>query len=500
MLLLVCALLAVDPRYHNYQETVDELRQLVTDYPTLCRLETLGYSTTNHWPILALKLSDHPAATEDEPRILYNGVHHACELIGNEICLYMAHDLLGRYGSDPNVTRWLDSNQIFLIPILNPDGHAINMADLDTIWRKNTHDFNQNGIFDPDSDGVDLNRNYDFLWQYGDPNQGSRYFRGFAPFSENETQVLRQLAEREKFIFDICWHSSINPGEGQTVYYPWRWGASWCPDYPETKTIAESIGRRIINDFGTGYYAALFGRADEGAVARNWLYHSLGTFAFTVEVSTRYQPPGYRVDSICQRVSLGAYYLLDRAHRSLVTGHIYDSLTRQPLIAEVKVLEATAGPDTIRPRLSDSLYGRYWRPLRPGTYTIEVSKYGYYPKTITGVVITPQQATVLDVPLVRNPEVEEYQYLRPARRPSGHPLRADSPIRYELPQASNIHLAVYDQSGRCLRLLVQGQQPAGDYAVTWNQLDDSGKPVAPGVYFAHLFSNNTNLTFKLVVP
>ncbi|MEO0108287.1 MAG: M14 family zinc carboxypeptidase, partial [candidate division WOR-3 bacterium] len=410
MVLLILALVSVDPRYHTYEETAQELRALAEAYPSICRLETLGYSTTNHWPLLCLKLSDCPNVIEDEPRLLYNGVHHGAELIGNEVCLFIASDLLRRYERDSAVRFWLDSNQVFIVPLVNPDGHAINMNDLDTTWRKNTHDFNGNGRWDPDTDGVDLNRNYDFLWSAGDSTQGSRYYRGPAPFSEEETRAIRRLAEREQFMFDVCMHSDIDPTRGQTVYFPWRWGNGFCPDYPEIKTIAESVARRIRTDDGARYYACIYGRATEGGLARNWLYYALGTFAYTIEISQGYQPPGEMIDSICQRVSQGAYYLLERTRGSGITGHIRDSATGLPLRAEVRVLEATSTPDTVQPRMSDSVFGRFWHPLRPGTYSVLVSCPGYTERLLTGVNVEPGLLTRLEIGLAPGPGVEELRY------------------------------------------------------------------------------------------
>jgi hypothetical protein len=499
MILQLLLLIAVDPRYHTYDQTASELRQLVQQYPAICRLDTIGFSTTNNWPLLCLKLSDHPDLTEDEPHLLFNGVHHACELIGNEICLYMAHDLLSRYGSDPGVTRWIDSNQTFIVPLVNPDGHAINMAVLDTMWRKNTHDFNHNGLWDPDSDGVDLNRNYDLLWDVGDSSHSSRSYRGPAPFSENETQAIRDLARRQRFLFDICFHSDIDPTHGQAVYYPWRWGNGFCPDYPEIKMVADSVARHIINDQGNGYYATIYGRATEGGLARNWLYYALGTFAYTIEVSLGYQPPGYRVDSICQRVTTGSYCLFDRGHRSVITGHVRDSATGTPFIAEVKVLEATSTPDTIQPRMSDSLYGRFWRPLQPGYYTVEVSKYGYFTRRIDSVQVTTSGSTVVDVSLSRNPAIADFAYGRPSFASFAVTPTRRSIIAYQLAQSGSVGIAVFDQSGRRVRELVNGRQQAGTYFVTWDGRDNRGLTLAPGVYFVHLASREAARTIKTIL-
>ena len=501
--LLFLALLAVDPRYHHYGQTVAELNQIVSEHPGICRLDTIGYSTTNDSPLVAIKFSDHPDAREDEPRVLYTGVHHACELVGNEICLFMAQDLADRYGSDPDVTRWVDSCQIFILPVVNPDGHAINMADRDTMWRKNLHDYNQNGVWDPDTDGVDLNRNYDFLWEMGDGNQGSRYYRGEAPFSESETRAIRDLARREKFVFEICWHSDKDPTLGQTVYYPWRWGNGFCPDFPEIKTIAESVGRRIVNDLGSGFYAAIYGRATEGGLARHWLYHALGTFAYTIEVSTGYQIPGYRVDSLCRRVLPGAYYLLDRVRGSGITGHVIDSASGGPLVAEVKVLGATSTPDTIQPRMTDSAFGRFWRPLRAGTCTVEVSKYGWFTRRLNGVVVRRDSLTILEVALARNPAIHDELCAGPAAlslvlNQKAYASRVVG-IRYSVPRAGRVRLAVFDQSGRQIRELANRTIQAGAYCTTWNGFTSRGLPAVPGVYFIRLDSGAQHVTRKLII-
>lgn len=502
-LFLLLSLFAVDPRYHNFDSTAAELGRIAAQYPTLCRLDTIGFSTTNHWPLFCLKVSDHPDREEDEPHILYNGVHHACELIGDEICLYMAHDLLGRYDTSAQVRRWVDSNQIYIVPLVNPDGHEINMRNLDTIWRKNIHNFHHDTVFDPDSDGVDLNRNYGFLWQTGDPTLGSRYYRGESAFSENETQAIRDLSLQERFMFDICWHSSISSSQGQEVYWPWRWGNSWCPDYPEIMRVADTVAQRIINDAGDGSYAPVYGRSDDGAVARNWLYYALGTFAYTIEVSTCYQPPGYRVDSICRRVLQGAYYLLDRAHGSSITGHVTDLATGLPLVAQVTVLQATSSPDTIQPRRSDSLYGRYWHLLGSGTYTLQVSKSGYYPEQIDSIQVRPGIPTIVNVALSRNSGVQEELpalasrlALDVGRQPCiSQPVR----ISYEIPAGGAVRLDIFDQTGRRVKELGNRWAQPGTYGASWDGLTDKGTRASTGVYFVRLTCGKQGITRKLVL-
>lgn len=507
--LLICAILtassvfAVDPRYHTYGQMVDEMVNISIRYPNITRLHTIGYSTGFNLPILAMKVSDNPANQEDEPRILYNGVHHACEIIGVEICLALLWDLVSKYNTDSFVTNSINNSEIWVVPLVNPDGHYITRSDIDTLWRKNCRDNNQNGIWDP-GDGVDLNRNYDFLWSLGgssDPNH--REYRGPYPFSENETRAIRDLAQREKFVFDICYHSHRQWEYGEAVYYPWRWGNSTAPDFNHIKTIAESIALSIPSELGAGYtYSPVFGRATEGGLTRNWLYHAIGTFAYTIEVSRWYYPAASLVDSLCARNLRGAYYLLRRMFNHKITGHITDSLTGQPLVAEVRILEAYSTPDTIQPRMSDSIYGRFYRILSPGNYTVQVIKPGYTTKTYYNIPVIANQTTYLPVRLEPSSVIIENDYSQ------NHEFtnvkistfsKNTQLINFSLTKDTYVKIKIYSKTGELITNLIEKKLQSGTHSYHWNHLDTYGKRVPNGIYFIKLQFDNTKQTKKIIL-
>ncbi|UCD20174.1 MAG: hypothetical protein JSU64_03285, partial [candidate division WOR-3 bacterium] len=293
-------LLSIDPRYHTAEEIAYEIDSIANDYSTVTVLDTIGYSTADSLPIFALKISDNPRLDEDEPSVLYIGGHHAEEILGIEICMYMISDLLTRYGVDSAATYWIDNREIWFVPLMNPEGQGVVMTGLDTIWRKNKRDNNNNGFFDLTYDGVDLNRNYDFYWtEGGSPDPPDEFYRGPYSFSENENRAIRDLAFREEFTFCITYHSA-RYGLTEVIYYPWHWSGGYSADYPFLRTVADSIAKRILRDSGVGYYTALPGEGLEGN-ARNWLYGICGTFTFCIEVSTTTIQPGWMVDGICQR-------------------------------------------------------------------------------------------------------------------------------------------------------------------------------------------------------
>jgi hypothetical protein len=69
-----------------------------------------------------------------------------------------------------------------------------------------------------------------------------------------------------------------------------------------------------------------------------------------------------------------------------------------------------------------------------------------------------------------------------------NPGRAPIALRFVMPQSARVSLAVYDLSGRRVRLLVDGERAAGVHDVPWDGRDDAGRAVPAGVYFAHMTS------------
>lgn len=497
-LMLFSNIFGIDSRFHTYGEMIDELRFTALHYPNITRLYTIGYTTSFQLPILAMKISVNPQIEEDEPKLLYNGIHHPAEVTGPEICLSLINDLVTKYGIDSFITSAINSSEIWVVPMVNPDGNYIVHAGYDTMWRKNCRDNNSNGIWDLE-DGVNLNRNYDFLWSSGGTtNPADRDYRGPYPFSENETQAIRDLTLKEKFVFDICYHSSREQSEGEEVYYPWRWGNPFSPDNRHIKPIAESVAYRIRNDAGNGTYYAIFGLATTGGEARNWLYYAVGTFAFTIEVSHGYFPLANQVDSICQRNLIGAYYLLERVFGSQITGHITDSITNTPLVAEVRILEAYAPPDTIAPRTSDSIFGRFYRLLLPGTYTVEVLKPGYEKESIPNVLVSAEQPTYLEIKLKPNLTIEEKPiYLnQPIENLRILPsvTRKTNKISFAINNKTKVNIKIYSENGILIKTLVDQTFPKGNYIFSWDNKDKNGKKVNDGIYFVIIVTD----TFKQI--
>ncbi|MCS7258933.1 MAG: M14 family zinc carboxypeptidase [candidate division WOR-3 bacterium] len=483
----------IDPRYHTYEEMCEELNTIVTSYSNITRMETIGYSTGFNLPILAVKISDNPNLHEDEPRVLFTGIHHACELIGVEICLALLWELVTKYELDSFVNYVVNNTETWVVPMVNPDGHHIVMSGIDTLWRKNCRDNNNNGVWDPE-DGVDLNRNYDFLWHLGgSSNPLDREYRGPYPFSENETRAIRNLAYRERFIANICFHSHRDWSYGEAVYYPWRWGNSWCPDHNHIRPIAESIAVNIPSELGSGYtYSPIYGRATEGGLTRNWLYYAIGCFSYTIEVSRGYFPAGNIVDTLCKRNLQGVFYLYRRLFSNKITGHVYDSITLQPLQAEVRILEAYAPPETTWYRVSDSVYGRFYRLLSPGNYTLQVIKPGYNTKTIYNVPVTLGNTTQLEILLSPNPGIDdEGVILNKKRLKIPTIIKKSKRIEANLGEFKKGKIDVFSSTGQYIATLSNFNSSTENFSLVL-------EPNKSGIYFLRLQENNQVQVKKII--
>jgi flagellar hook capping protein FlgD len=83
-------------------------------------------------------------------------------------------------------------------------------------------------------------------------------------------------------------------------------------------------------------------------------------------------------------------------------------------------------------------------------------------------------------------------------RPTPNPSRGSLVLRYQLPRAAPVSLAIFDIAGRRVRDLISGSEQAGAHAVDWDLRDARGEAVQAGVYIARLDVGRRTLTQKLI--
>jgi carboxypeptidase T len=263
--------------YHSYSELEADLQDLERTFPQLARLFTIGISLENR-NIYALKISDNVSQDEEEAEVLFLGCHHAREWISVEVPFLLARFLLERYSVDAAARRAVDQSEIWIVPLVNPDGLEYSIKFY-RYWRKNRR-LNSDGSF-----GVDLNRNYGYSWGYDDrgssPEPVSEVYRGAGPFSEPETRAVRDLFIRRDFQALISYHSY-----SQVILYPWGFIAAPTDKEALFDSLASSMANLIQAANGRLYG---YGRAGDSFYLTNgdttdWAFGVAGIPAFTIEL------------------------------------------------------------------------------------------------------------------------------------------------------------------------------------------------------------------------
>ncbi len=205
--------------FFTYQEFLDHLHAMVTEYPDLISAKSPidTFLTHENRPIYWLKISDNPNSNEAEPEVLYSSIHHAREPQSLAQLIFYMWYLLDNYGTNDEATYLVDNTEMYFIPMINPDGYIENETSNPNgggLWRKNKRD-NLDGEW-----GVDLNRNYGYEWGYDNdgssPQTSSNTYRGPSPASEPETKAVQWLCEQHEFKLALNYHS-----HGNYLIYPW---------------------------------------------------------------------------------------------------------------------------------------------------------------------------------------------------------------------------------------------------------------------------------------
>jgi len=80
-----------------------------------------------------------------------------------------------------------------------------------------------------------------------------------------------------------------------------------------------------------------------------------------------------------------------------------------------------------------------------------------------------------------------------------NPFASVTTIAFDLPEAGPVSLKVFDLSGRLVRTIADGVQPAGRGEASWNGTQDDGRPAPNGVYFYRLSTRTGSETRKMIL-
>ncbi len=80
-----------------------------------------------------------------------------------------------------------------------------------------------------------------------------------------------------------------------------------------------------------------------------------------------------------------------------------------------------------------------------------------------------------------------------------NPFNPTTSITFDVPEAAEAKLTIYNMMGKRIRTLFHGQATAGQHQVVWNAANEQGVKVASGVYIYKLEANNFQAMKRLIL-
>lgn len=262
--------------YRTYDEVQDKLIEIADSYD-IATLINLGDSYENR-AINGIKLSTGGA---EKPSLFFNGCQHAREWVTVMATTYLADELSQSYDSDSYINTLLNLVDIYIVPIVNPDGYVYSHTT-DRYWRKNRQPNVGSSCI-----GTDLNRNWDADWDGGESTSTSScsdIYVGTNPFSAVEASIVKNYMES---IPHLVGHLDIH-SYSALVLGPWGYSNSPTPDHDEVVSLGNAMNDAITN---TNNYSFTFGTGDaNGSIylasgtMPDWSYDGLGVLGYTYEL------------------------------------------------------------------------------------------------------------------------------------------------------------------------------------------------------------------------
>ena len=347
----------LEPEYYTYPEVVTELSQIQTAHSSIAKVISLGTSYQSR-DIVGIKISDNVQTEESEPEIFICALHHAREAATVNVAMYIINQLTDKYGTDQTVTNLVNSREIYIFPVINPDGKVYDDSGgtygNGRNWRKNRQPCSG-------GTGTDLNRNYSYMWG-GSGSSGtctSDTYRGPSAFSAPETARVRDFFNAHPDINVLLTYHSY----GALILWPWGYTYS---------AISDANDKQVHINMGNGYKTYVGYTAQQASAlylasgtTDDWGYgvtqnHAMPCFSFTIELSgSGFYPPPSVLPTMCANNYLGALYFIDCADNPYKVLGAYVKITNplnsSTVSGTVLSTTVTSGVDSVKFYIDGSL-------------------------------------------------------------------------------------------------------------------------------------------------
>lgn len=387
--------------FPTYNQYANKMSYFAATYPSICSLQSIG-TTAGGRELFVLKISDNVSIDEAEPEFMYTSTMHGDELTGYPLMIRLIDYLLTNYGSDTEVDNLVNSTEIFINPLANPDG----------TYRTFSNDTPITSPIRANSAGQDLNRNY--------PDNAAGLHDNGAIY-QPETKAFMAFEASRDIVLSANFH-----GGTEVTNYPYDNTTSKHADHDFYEHISNEYAVNCQNDSPNNYYNGVSGRVAGGSNHPNYM---------TVEYDSPENPssPGVTQGSIWYQVYGGRQdYMNFYRHTKEITielsfvkfvngselpdlwnfnkqafldyikqanygfqGIVSDE-SGNPVVAEISI----AGHDALNSYVfSNEDHGDYYRLIKGGSYNVTYKAPGYATQTIS-VNVTDNTKTVQNVTMV----------------------------------------------------------------------------------------------------
>ncbi|CAI5438406.1 unnamed protein product [Caenorhabditis angaria] len=282
--------------YSDWPQFEDYIKGVAHDNPSFVQLKQIGKSREGR-PLLGLKIGKPSKDGKRKIASWLDGGNHAREWPAFHVAVYFIEKLVNGYLIDDKITKYVDTLDIYVFPILNPDGFVYSRTSTRAMirqWRKNRAPENctGTGVFQTDvcCVGVDLNRNYDIGFSqssYPFNNPCSDEFQGPYPFSEPESRAVRDFIMSSEIYGRLYALVSMHT-HGQLWILPYNYQKRTYPqDFKDLETLANRAAEKVYayreTKYRVGTAADLLGTATGGAT--DWIKKNTPTkYVYVLEL------------------------------------------------------------------------------------------------------------------------------------------------------------------------------------------------------------------------
>lgn len=448
--------------YYSYYDMVAKLDSIVNFYPDITKKFSIGKSV-NGRELWVLKISDNPELDEAEPEVRFIGIIHGNEPIGCELLLNISDTLTSSYGNDMNLTDLVDNREIFIIPMINPDGRESGSR-----YNANGEDLNRDFPVPDSSIGDDNN------WEY-----------------EVETTSLINWSDTMNFVLSTTFHSGA-----RVVNYQWDYTHDIPPFHSLIREISKGYAIRNDSMFHSPdpYYA------DSGVIRgsewyivygslQDWSYHYTDCIDLTAELDSKKWPDAEKLPELWRQNKNSILYLIEKA-KTGVNGIITDGETGEPVYATISV---NGYDKSIK---NDPIVGDYYRMLQTGTYDIQFSAPSYCSLTvydfwvygdstqILNIELTPAGTTYMEDPSVLSIEI------------TSEIVSKFYTVNLSIPKTNLYTLSIYDLLGRKIKDIFKNRL----YNIGYHDVGIlNNSPLIEGPYFLMLKSKDNDAVSRKIL-